>query len=194
MTEHAMQPPRSPDAEAPLASPALPDTVSEHAPQFSQEAHSFSAQKDADGLSLAGQEMLQQYMLKRFKTLELQLTLEQQRHRDHMEEELHKMQQHVVAAVQEQHQQQQHVSATVRETVEHMRKEFADALQYLAQDVAQRLRQAEEYTTRALNGLRDEMQHMLREHEQAMTRHQMQAAALATPSKPFPAVPEERQI
>jgi hypothetical protein len=188
-----MQPPHSHDAAASPTSPALPATGSEPAPAVFREAHVPAAPKDADGSALAGQEMLQQYLLERFKTLELQLTLEQQRHRDHMEEELHKIQQHVAALVQGYQQQQQHVLATVRETVEHLRKEFADALQYLAQDMAQRLRQAEEHTARALDSLRNDMHHLRREHEQAMTRYQTQAVPLPTPGTSVPSAPEEGQ-
>jgi hypothetical protein len=136
--------------------------------------------------------MLPQYVLKRCQALELQLTLEQQRYRDYVEEELHKMRQQLVAAVREHQQQQQIASATVRETIEHLRQELADALQYLAQDVAQMLRQAEEHSKRALDNLRDEMRQLLLEREQAAARHQIPAAPLTTPDAPFPSAPEER--
>jgi hypothetical protein len=106
----------------------------------------------------------------RFKALELQLALEQQRHGDRVEEELHKLRQQLAAVSREQQQYQHSVSAMVRETMEHFRKEFADALQHLSRDFAQTLRQTEVHTRHALDSLRNEMLSMLHEHNQTSSR------------------------
>jgi hypothetical protein len=62
------------------------------------------------------QELLQRYVQDRFRALDQQLALEQQRQRDRMEEELHKVRQHLSATVREQQQHQQTLSAAFRET------------------------------------------------------------------------------
>jgi hypothetical protein len=131
----------------------------------------------------AVQETLQQYLQERFKALELQLTLGQQRQRDHVEEELHKMRQQLAATTQEYYQYHQTVSAMLRETCEQMRQAFSDALLHASEDVEQALRQAEEQTRRALEKLRDDLLRLLFEHDQAAVKRQMLGELLITLGK-----------
>jgi hypothetical protein len=100
---------------------------------------------------------LQNDVYERLKALELQLTLEHQRQRDHVEEELHKLQQQLVTTVREQQQQQQTTLATLREIIEELRKEVAEALHRLSQDVDRVAQQAEAQTSRAIERLRNEL-------------------------------------
>jgi hypothetical protein len=130
-------------------------------------------------------------MLKRFKSLEQQLLLEHQRHRDRVEDELYKMRQHLATALQDQQQQQQIAVATVREMFEHLRQELANTLHYISQDVAQTLRQAEQRTQRALDSLRDDVQYLRREHDQGAVRAPMSTTPLPTPGKPALPLHEE---
>ena len=138
------------------------------------------------------QETLQQYLQERFKALELQLTLDQQRQRDHVEEELHKMRQQLAGTTQEYHQYHQTVSATLRETIEQMRKAFSDALRHATEDVDRALRQSEEQTKRAFEKLRDDVLHMLFERDQVTVKRQMLGELLMTLGKQLQKTAEER--
>ena len=91
------------------------------------------------------------------KALELQLTLEHQRQRDHVEEELHKLRQQLATMARDQHQQQQATLTTLHETVEELRQEGAEALQRLSYDVDRVAHHAEAQTSRALERLRNEL-------------------------------------
>ncbi len=79
----------------------------------------------------------------RLKALELQLTLEYQRQRDQVEEELHKLQEQLVTMAREHQHQHQATLATVREITEELRKEVAEALHRLSQDVERVAQHAE---------------------------------------------------
>jgi hypothetical protein len=173
MTEDMTLPPALPNAATPPASP-------------------YSAERLIAGLPGEGHEAQLHDLQQRFKALELQLALEQQRHCDRVEEELQKLQQLLAAAVREQQQQQHGVSAMVRETIEHFRKEFADALQHLSHDFAQTLRQAEVHTRHALDSLRDEMLSLLHARDQASARPERYGELRVPQSPPF-AAPEESQ-
>jgi len=143
--------------------PALPNATT-------QPASSYSAERLVVAPPTDGYETLLHDLQQRFKALEQQLALEQQRHCDRVEEELQKLRQLLAAAVRE-HQQHQHgVSAMVRETIEHFRKEFADALQHLSHDFAQTLRQTEVHSRHALDSLREEMLLMLHARDQTSAR------------------------
>jgi hypothetical protein len=108
----------------------------------------------------------------RLKVLELRLTLEHQHHRDQMDEELHKLRQQLATTGREQQQQQQTTLATLRETVEELRKEVAEALHRLAQDVDRVAHQAEAQTSRAIERLRNELLEILLERDlTAVKRH-----------------------
>jgi len=164
---------------------ALPNAATPPTPPY-------SAERLVAALPGEGHETLLHDLQQRFKALELQLALEQQRHCDRVEEELHKLQQLLAAAVRE-HQQHQHgVLAMVREMIEHFRKEFADALQHLSHDFAQTLRQTEVHTRHALDSLRDEMLSLLHEREQAAARPE-RYSELRGPQRPPLAAPEEPQ-
>ena len=95
----------------------------------------------------------------RLKALELQLTLEHQRQRDHVEEELHKLQQ-----------QQQTMLTTLRETVDELRKEVAEALHRLSHDVDRVAQHAEAQTSRALERLRNELLEALLQRDQTTVK------------------------
>ena len=167
-----MPPPVLPNAETPLASPQ-------------------SAERLVAPLPREAPETLLQDLQQRFKALELQLALEQQRHCDRVDEELEKLRQQLTAAARE-HQQYQHgVSAVMRETIEHFRKEFADALQHLSHDFAQTLRQTEVHTRHALDSLRNELLSMLHERDQSASRPERYRELRVSESQPFSA-PEER--
>ena len=137
------------------------------------------------------QELLQRYVQDRFRALDQQLALELQRQRDRMEEELHKMRQHLSATVREQQQHQQTLSAAFRETTEQMRREFSAALQHLSEDVAHTLRQAEEQSRRALANLRAEILQLLLEHDADSIKRQLLGEYPHTPEKPLPSSAEE---
>ena len=93
----------------------------------------------------------------RLKALELQLTLEYQRQRDQIEEELHKLQGQLVTMAREHQHQHQATLATVREATEELQKEVADALHRLSQDMERVAQHAEAQTSRAVERLRHEL-------------------------------------
>jgi hypothetical protein len=130
------------------------------------------------------QETLQQYMQDRFRTLAQQLTVEQQRQRDHLEEGLQHVEQQLSVTVREHQQHQQTITTAFRETVEHLRQEFSAALQHLSEDVTHALRQTEEQTRRTLENLRTEVLQLLLEHDQHAIKRQLLGDSLST-EKPF---------
>ena len=108
----------------------------------------------------------------RLKALELQLTLEHQRQRDHVEEELHKLRQQLAAMAREQQQQQQTTLTTWRESVDELRKEVAEALHRLSHDVDRVAQHAEAQTSRALERLRNELlENLLARDQTTVKRH-----------------------
>ena len=108
----------------------------------------------------------------RLKTLELQLTLEHQRQRDQIEEELHKLWQQLATMAREQHQQQEATLTTLREAVEELRQEVAEALHRLSHDVDRVAQHAEAQTSRAIERLRHELLETLFERDHTtVTRH-----------------------
>jgi len=106
----------------------------------------------------------------RLKTLELQLTLEHQRQRDQVEEELHKLRQQLAIMAREQQQQQQTMLTTLRETVDELRKEVAEALHRLSHDVDRVAQHAEAQTSRALERLRNELLEALLQRDQTTVK------------------------
>jgi len=161
--------------------PRLPQTV---LPRLADEAVSTQ-------MSTNIQETLQQYLQERFRALELQLTLNQQRQRDLVDEEIHKMRQQLAISTQEYRQHQQTVSATLRETIEQMRKAFSDTLLHVTQDIEQALRQSEEQTRRALEKLRDDVRHMFFERDQRTVKRQTLGELLITLGKQLQKAAEE---
>ena len=99
--------------------------------------------------------MLQDDFQMRLKAVELQLTLEHQRQRDHVEEELHKLRQQLATMAREQ--QHQTTLTTLHETVDELRKEVAEALHRLSHDVDRVAQHAEAQSSRALERLRNEL-------------------------------------
>jgi hypothetical protein len=131
------------------------------------------------------QETLHGVMQERFRVLEQQLALEQQRQRNRMEEELQKVRQQFSTAGREQQQHQQTASAAFREIIEQMRREFSAALQHLSEDVAHTLRQAEEQTRRALDSLRSEVLQLLLEHNHNSIKRQLLGEYVPAAEKPL---------
>jgi histone H3/H4 len=93
----------------------------------------------------------------RLKALELQMTLENQRQRDHVDEELHKLREQLVTMAREHQHQRQVTLATIREAIEELRKDVADALHGLSQDTERVAQHAEAQTSRAVERLRNEL-------------------------------------
>ena len=109
----------------------------------------------------------------RFKALELQLTLEYQRQRDQVEEELYKLREQLVTSTREQQQQHQTTLASVRETIEELRKEVAEALHRLSQDIDRVAQHAEAQTSRAVERLRHELLETLLERDHTTVKRHM---------------------
>lgn len=118
-------------------------------------------------------QMLQDDFQARLKALELQLTLELQRQRDHVEEELHKLRQQLATVIREQQQQQQTTLTSLRETVDELRKEVAEALHRLSLDVERVAQHAEAQGSRALERLRNELLEMLFERDQSTVKRHL---------------------
>jgi hypothetical protein len=180
-----------------MPSPALPDAESDAAAS-SQTSAEFSLPPPHAAMISAitnetwttqwlpiVQETLQQYMQDRFRVLEQQLALEQQRQRDHLEEGLRDVEQQLSATVREHQQYQQTITTTFRETIEHIRREFSAVLQHLSEDVTHALRQTEEQTRRTLENLRAEVAQMLLEHDQDAIKRQPLGEHLPAADKPF---------
>lgn len=180
-----MPSPASPEAESGAA--ASPHTSTEfalsspHAAMLSAIAHEAWTTQWLPSM----QETLQQYMQDRFRALEQQLTLEQQRQRDHLEEGLRHVEQQLAATVREHQQHQQTITTAFRETIEHIRREFSAALQHLSEDVTHALRQAEEQTRRTWENLRTEVLQMLLEHDQDAMKRQLLGEYPPSAEKPF---------
>ena len=119
----------------------------------------------------------------RLKALEVQLTLEYQRQRDQVEEELHKLRQQLATTVHEQQRQQQTMLATLRETVEELTKEVAEALHRLSQDVDRVAQQAEAQTSRAIERLRNELLDTLLARDHTMVKRHLLGELLITLGK-----------
>ena len=139
------------------------------------------------------QEALQRSMQERFRALEQQLALEQQRQRDHLEEEVRKVRQHFSVTEREQQQHQQTTLAAFRETIEQIRREFSAALQHLSEDVTHALRQTEEQTRRTLDNLRTEILQLLLTHDPDAVKRQLRGEYLPPPEKPSPSHAEEQR-
>ena len=122
---------------------------------------------------LAMAQTLQDDFPARLKALELQLTLEHQRQRDHVEEELHKLRQQLAVMARDQQQQQQALLTTLREAVEELRKEVAEALHRLSHDVDRVAQHAEAQTSRAIERLRDELLESLLERDHITVKRQL---------------------
>jgi hypothetical protein len=116
----------------------------------------------------------------RLKVLELQLTLEYQRQRNQVEEELHKLREQLVTMAREHQHQHQATLATVRETTEELRKEVADALHRLSQDMARVAQHAEAQTSRAVERLRNELLEGLFERDRTTVQRQALGELLVT--------------
>jgi exonuclease VII large subunit len=136
-------------------------------------------------------EQMQAHVDERLRTLELQLLMSQQRHRDQMEEELHKMWQHLATTAQEYRQHHQTMSAALRETIEELRKELSDTLQRLSRDTDRALRQSEAHNKRAVDTLRDEMFQVLYDRDQTTVKRQILGELLIALGKQLQASVED---
>jgi ABC-type transporter Mla subunit MlaD len=116
----------------------------------------------------------------RLKALELQLTLEYQRQRNQVEEELHKLREQLVTMAREHQHQHQATLATVRETTEELRKEVAEALHRLSQDVERVAQHAEAQTSRAVERLRNELLETLLARDRTTVQRHMLGDLLVT--------------
>src|SRR5215831_5624120 len=116
----------------------------------------------------------------RLKALELQLTLEYQRQRDQLEEELHKLREQLVTMTREHQRQHQATLATVRETTEELRKEVAEALHRLSQDMERVAQHAEAQTSRAVERLRNELMQTLFERDYTTVQRHLLGELLVT--------------
>src|SRR5262244_215286 len=126
----------------------------------------------------------------RLKALELQLTLEYQRQRDQIEEELHKLQEQLVTMARAHQHQHQATLATVREATEELRKEVADALHRLSQDVERVAQHAEAQTSRAVERLRNELLKTLFERDYTTVQRHILGELLVTLGKQLQATDE----
>lgn len=130
---------------------------------------SLSPDGEPQRLSATAQTLQDDFQV-RLKALELQLTLEHQRQRDQVEEELHKLRQQLATMAREQQQQQQIMLTTLHETVDELRKEVAEALHRLSQDVDRVGQHAEAQTSRALERLRNELLEIVFKRDQTMVK------------------------
>ena len=119
----------------------------------------------------------------RLKALELQLTLEYQRQRDQIEEELHKLREQLVTMARAHQHQHQATLATVREATEELRKEVADALHRLSQDMERVAQHAEAQTSRAVERLRNELLETLLARDRTTVQRHMLGELLVTLGK-----------
>ena len=119
----------------------------------------------------------------RLKALELQLTLEYQRQQDQIEEELHKLCEQLVTIACEHQHQHQATLATVRETTEELRKEVAEALHRLSQDMERVAQHAEAQTSRAVERLRNELMQTLFERDYTIVQRHLLGELLVTMGK-----------
>src|SRR5215475_8130424 len=129
----------------------------------------------------------------RLKALELQLTLEYQRQRDQIEEELHKLREQFVTMARDHQRQHQATLATVREATEELRKEVADALHRLSQDMERVAQHAEARTSRAVERLRNELLEMLLARDRTTVQRHMLGELLVTLGKHLQEVDKEEE-
>lgn len=181
LMEYLMRPPISSDVEG-LSSSLTSESEAELLGEAEVGSHVATETLSADAL-LNTQDKLQAYMHERLRALETQLQVDQQRQRDRIDEELHKMRQQLATAAQEQRQQHQNMAAVVRETFEEMRKELAEALHRLSQESDHALRQSESHNRVALEKLRDEMLQHLLERDRTMVKRQILGDLLITLGK-----------
>jgi hypothetical protein len=116
----------------------------------------------------------------RLKALELQLSLEYQRQRDQVEEELYKLREQLVSMARAHQHQHQATLATVREITEELRKEVADALHRLSQDMERVAQHAEAQTSRAVDRLRNELLETLFERDRTTVQRHILGELLVT--------------
>jgi hypothetical protein len=126
---------------------------------------------------------LQDDVYERLKALELQLTLEYQRQRDQIEEELHKLREQLVTMARAHQHQHQATLATVREATEELRKEVAEALHRLSQDMERVAQHAEAQTSRAVERLRNELLETLLARDRTTVQRHMLGELLVTLGK-----------
>jgi hypothetical protein len=116
----------------------------------------------------------------RLQALELQMILEYQRQRDHIEEELHKLREQLVTMARQHQHQHQATLVTVREIIEELRKDVADALHGLSQDTERVAHHAEAQASRAVERLRHELLTTLFERDCTTVQRHMLGELLVT--------------
>jgi hypothetical protein len=130
----------------------------------------------------------------RLKALELQLTLEYQRQRDQVEEELHRLREQLVTMTHEYKHQHQATLATVREAAEELRQEVANALHRLSQDMARVAQQAEAQTSRAVERLHNELLKTLFERDDTTVQRDMLGELLVTLGRQLQEAEKEEEL
>lgn len=140
---------------------------------------SLSPDVEPQWLSATAQTLQDDFQV-RLKALELQLTLEHQRQRDQVEEELHKLRQQLATMAREQQQQQQTMLTTLHETVDELRKEVAEALHRLSHDVDRVAQHAEAQASRALERLRNELLEIVFERDHTTVKRHILGELLIT--------------
>jgi exonuclease VII large subunit len=171
-----MTPPASPEAET---NSAVPETRAETVPLPIPTAPTTPGSAEAPPPTLTElPEQIQAHVDERLRTLELQLLASQQRHRDQVEEELHKMRQQLATTAQEQRQHHQTMSAALRETIEELRKELSDTLHRLSRDTD--------------DTLRNETFQMLYDRDQTTVKRQILGELLIALGKQLQASVEDR--
>jgi hypothetical protein len=110
---------------------------------------------------------MQRHVQDHLKALELQWTRERQRDRDQVEEELHKMRQQLTTLAREQQQHQKQTLVLCRDALDELRKEIAEALHRVTEDIDHLSQQMATQAERQLNIVRHEMHTLLRERDQA---------------------------
>jgi transposase len=143
---------------------------------------SFSPDVAPQWLSATAQTLQDDFQV-RLKALELQLILEHQRQRDHLEEELQKLREQLATMARGQQQQQQTLLTTLRETVDELRKEVAEALDHLSHDVDRVAQHAGAQTSRALERLRNELLEVVLERDQTTVKQQILGELFITMGK-----------
>ena len=151
-----------------------------------------SPHSDADDWALL-QEHMQRHVQDHLKALELQWTRERQRERDQVEDELHKMRQQLAALAHEQQQHQKQTLALCRDAVDELRKEIAEALHRVTEDIDRLSQQIATQTERQLNTVRHEMHTLLRQREQATVTTTLLGELLITLGKQLQHPKQERE-
>lgn len=135
---------------------------------------------DAESQQLAA---THQEFSERFKVLELQMTIENQRQRDQVEAALHTLREQLLTMTRETQQQQHALQTNTRDTMDELRKEVAEALHHLSQDVERVGQRAEAHTNRAVERLRHELLETVLQRDHTQEQRQLLGELFVTLGK-----------